>query len=197
MRTRLTEDDVKGVLARAEEIHSRSVEGHDSESILHAATEAGLPREAVEQALRERFDLFGEPPKVDDVVFARSSDDRHYVATVLGVTESGARVRFVKGGEATLPYSSLRPCPFLPGEELTVDWPWWGWWPVSVVSYDRDSQSVQVTDGWTEEWFSFDKIRLDPPKKHSAARRALFWTYAALGSVGAVVGAVATWLVMR
>lgn len=196
MRTQLTEDDIKGVLARAEEIHLRAV-SPSSADIVVAAEEAGLPREAVEQALRERFELFGEPPKVGELVFAKSTDERHYVAEVLAEAANGYKVRFAKGGESTVPLESLRPCSFLPGEEIVVAWPWWGWWPVTVERYDAKAQSVEVTDGWTNEWFGMDDVRLDPPKKPRSARRAVAWSYVALIASGGVVGAVVTWLLLR
>ncbi len=197
MRTQLTEEDIKGVLARAEEIYLKTSDSHDSDVVIRAAEEAGLPREAVEQALREQFELFHEAPAVGDLVFARSSDDHHYVAQVTAMSETGYRVRFLKGGESAMPLQSLKPCYFLPGEEVTVNWPWWGWWAVSVVSYDAESRQVQVSDGWNEEWFAMTDIRLDPPKKVGAVRKAQIWTYAALIACGATVSAIVTWLVMR
>ncbi len=197
MRTQLTDDDIKGVLARAEEIYLRTSDTHDSDVVIRAAEEAGLPREAIEQALREQFELFHEPPKAGDLVFARSSDDHHYVAEVIAETVSGFKVRFLKGGEASMPLQALKPCSFLPGEEVTVNWPWWGWWQVSVVGYSDTSRQVQVTDGWNEEWFAMTDVRLDPPKKPGQVRKAMIWTYAAVIAGSGLLGAVVTWLVVR
>jgi hypothetical protein len=196
VRAQLTEDDIKAVLARAEDIHLRA--GPPSgDDIMVAAEEAGLPREAVEQALRERFELFGEPPKVGDLVFAKSSDDRHYVAEVVAESPNGFRIRFAKGSESTVPLASLRPCSFLPGEEIVVNWPWWGWWTVTVEQYDASAKSVLVTDGWTNEWFAMSDVRLDPPKKPRSVRHALAWTYVALTASGGAIGALVTWLLVR
>jgi hypothetical protein len=194
MRTGLTEEDIREVLARAEEIHLLG-EPSSQVDIVRAAEEAGLPKEAVEQALRERF--FAEPPKVGDMVFAPSSDGRHYVAEVLAESGSSLKVRFMKGSEATVRADSLKPCGFLPGEEVSVDWPWWGWWGVSVVSYDKANKSVQVTDGWSEEWFSLDKVRLDPPKTPKAKRKAALWAYTVVGLLSGIGGAVVAWIVLR
>lgn len=198
MRTELTEDDIKGVLARAEEINLGTDASEDSDVVLLAAEEAGLPREAIEQALREQIGLFSESPKVDDLVFAKSTDDHHYIATVTAVIDNGFHVRFLKGGESKLPLQHLRPCGFLPGEELTVHWPWWGWWVVTVLNYDSESRRVRVSDGWgSEEWFSLTDVRLDPARKPKNKLKAMVWTYTALIGVSGIAGAVVTWLAMR
>ncbi len=197
MRTRLTEDETKGVLSRAEDIHLHSITGSDSDVVIRAAEEAGLPREAIEQALREQFDRFSEPLKVGDLVFARSSDERHYVAEVTGQTESGFKVRFLKGGEGIVALQHLRPCAFLPGEELVVNWPGWGWWKVSVVSYDAAARVVRASDGWYEKQFSIADVRVDPPKKPREVRRATMMVYVALLAGGSAIGALITWLMMR
>ena len=197
MRTQLTEDDIKGVLARAEEIHLGAGTGEDSNVVLLAAEEAGLPREAIEQALREQSKLFSEPPKPGDLVFAKSTDDHHYVAEVTASTDGGLQVRFLKGGESTIPLQHVRPCGFLPGEELTAHWPWWGWWDVTVLNYDAESRRVRVDDGWgTEDWFSLTDIRLNPPKPKKR-RRAIAWIYTTIIAVSGTAGAIITWLLMR
>ena len=116
MRTQLSQEELREVLARAEEIHSRNVETGDAESILRAAEEAGLPREAIEKALEERFGASREPAKPGELVFAESADGKHYVAEALSGDQRETKVRFLKGGEHTVPTANTRPASFLPGE---------------------------------------------------------------------------------
>jgi len=197
LKTQLTEDEIKGLLARAEEIHLGTSAGEDSDAVILAAQEAGLPREVVEQALREQFELFPEPPAPGDLVYAKSTDDHLYVAEVTANTDSGIQVRFLKGGESTVHLQHLRPTSFLPGEQLTVHWPWWGWWDVTVLNYDAESSRVRVDDGWGDEmWFPLSDVRLGPPKAKNK-RKAIAWRYATLIAASGTVGAVIMWLVMR
>ena len=106
-------------------------------------------------------------------------------------------MRFLKGGESTVHLQHLRPTSFLPGEQLTVHWPWWGWWDVTVLNYDAQSSRVRVDDGWgTEEWFPLSDVRLEPAKPKNQ-RKALALIYTAVIGASGLVGAVITWLVMR
>lgn len=89
---RLTDDELRDVLARAEEIQRAS--RHDEEmnaeleAVIGAAEEVGLARPAVERALRERLAL-SAPPAVGTLTFARSTDDKFYVAEVLSISTEG------------------------------------------------------------------------------------------------------------
>ncbi len=203
MAHQLSEIEIREVLARAEEIHARgggSASSMDSEAVLRAAEEAGLPREAVEQALRERLDLLEAPPNSGDLVFAKSSDGRYYVAEVVDSTERSIRVRFLKGGEHARAGSDLRPCRFLPGGRITVPWPGWGWWGCTIVSYDATKRKVKVYDGWSaEKTFPISEVRLDPSRRRGAMSRAKAYLWLAGVSLlaGGALGGLATWLLMR
>lgn len=200
VQSQFSEQEIREVLARAEQIHQGRSAESESEIVIRAAEEAGLPREAVEQAIRERFDIPAEIPKPGELVFARSSDGRYYVAEVLEA-EKGIRVRFSKGGEVNLTLQDLRPCNFLPGARVVCPWPDWGWWTCTVISYNVEKRKVKVTDGWgSYQTFSVGEIRLDPPQKklslftrfkESIATWGLDYLFAAL------VGAGIMWLVLR
>jgi hypothetical protein len=79
---RLTDDELRDVLERAEEIQRTSRSGEEMraelEAVIGAGEGVGLTRAAVERALREHLDL-GPPPVVGDRVFARSADGRYYL----------------------------------------------------------------------------------------------------------------------
>ena len=133
---RLTDDELRDVLARAEEIQHASRHGPawnaEVAAVISAAEEVGLSRRAVELALSERLNLPAAPPSVGSLAWARSKDGKFYVAEVLAIVDEGARVRFLGGSEYRLPLDQLRPCAFIPGERIVCNWPWWGPWTCTV-----------------------------------------------------------------
>ena len=201
---RLTDDELRDVLARAEEIQRASRSGEEMsaelEAVIGAAEEVGLARPAVERALRERFAL-SAPPKIGAQTFARSSDGNYYVAEVLSISPEGVRVRFLRGGEHLVTLDQLRPCAFIPGARVIVDWPWWGEWTCTVISYDAAGQSVKVNDGsgYTRT-FPIAEVWLDPPPDTavSGARKRVYATLLGAGAgLGALIGSILTALLMR
>lgn len=203
MRTELSQEELREVLARAEEIHSRTLESGGAEAIIVAAEEAGLPREAIEKALEERFGASRAPSKPGELVFAESADGMYYVAEVLSADESETRVKYLKGGERTVPTARTRPAEFLPGERIICPWPFWGAWTCIVISYDKTKKKIKVTDGWGEyQTFSIKDVYVAPPKTPKTKKqighvKALLWTYA-LGAVsGGGIAAWITWLLTR
>ena len=149
---RLSDDELRDVLSRAEEIQrsSRSVDTMQSEieAVIGAGEAVGLERVAIERALRERFDVSFTPPAPGSLVFAQSADGKFYVAEVVSSAADSARVRFLRGSEHSVTSEQLRPCAFLPGEKVIANWPWWGPWTCTVISYDAAKQKVKLTDGW-------------------------------------------------
>jgi hypothetical protein len=201
---RLTDDELRDVLTRAEEIQRAS--RHDDEmsaeleAVIGAAEEVGLARPAVERAIRERFALTA-PPKVGTQTFAKSADGNFYVAEVLSISTEGVRVRFLRGSEHLVTLDQLRPCAFIPGERIVCDWPWWGPWNCTVVSYDAVAQRVKVNDGsgYTKT-FPIADVWLAPPRNTGAskARTRVYVTLIGAGAgLGALVGSIITALLMR
>ncbi|MCB8932374.1 MAG: hypothetical protein M9921_09000 [Fimbriimonadaceae bacterium] len=207
MDTHLNEQQIREVLARAGEIqmeaHGPKADGTELESIVAAAEEAGLSRQAVLQALRERVHGGAEPAVVGDWVFAESADGKYYVAEVLEVAESSIRVRFVKGGERTVGPLATQPCTFLPGQRIVCQWPDWGWWTSTVISYDERQGSVSVSDGWgSMKEFPIAEVRLDPPRSPRLRTplprlRFFLWSLSAGIALGGLGGAFITWLLLR
>jgi hypothetical protein len=204
MRMRLTDSELSGVLARAEEIqnaaHGDGKMAESVESVVQAAEEIGISRTAVELALREQLGFEREPPEVGSSVFAKSADEHYYIAEVLASDSNSVRVRFSKGGEHTVGLHEFRRCQFVPGEKVVCPWPGWGWWTCTIVSYNADKQKVKVSDGWGQvRSFSVSELRLSPPKKSKGSSRAtLAWVLIGVGGLmGGAVGSVLTWLLMR
>ncbi|MDQ3697069.1 MAG: tudor domain-containing protein [Gemmatimonadota bacterium] len=202
---RLTDEELRDVLARAEEIQRASRHGHEMnaelQAVIGAAEEMGLARPAVERALRERLDLSVTPPEVGTLAFARSADGKFYVAEVLSISTDGVRVRFLRGSEHLVTLDQLRPCSFIPGERLVCNWPWWGPWTCTVVTYDAVKQRVKLSDGWGyTSTFPVAEVWLPPARKAEArgARARVYATLIGTGAgLGALVGSIITALLMR
>jgi hypothetical protein len=199
----LTEEQIVEVLSRAEEIHLREAladtTAGEFESVLRAAEELGLPRAAVERAIRERYGLPLEPPKQGDLAFAKSADGHYYVSDVVSVDSASARIRFVRGEEHSLPLHEVYPCAFLPGMKVVARWPFWGWSNVDVVSYNAAKKRVKVTDGWSDKTFSLADIRMQRPRPPKTTRRSkAYYAIFALGAIaGGAIGAIVTWFLTR
>ena len=195
----LGDDDFRSVLVRASEIEqSEEIRQADVEMLMAAAEEAGIPRSAVERALRERLLLPMKPPTAGQLTFVRSADDKYYVAEVLRASPEGFTVRFLRGSEHTVQLDDLRPCSFLPGERVVVNWPWWGPWTCTVLSYDMGARRVMVTDGWGETHdFPIGDVWLAPRKAHGSRRARLGAALAAAALAGAAIGSIVTSLFAR
>ena len=201
---RLTDDQLRDVLARAEEIQRESRYGDeisvDLETVIGAAEEMGLTRPVVERALRERLAL-SAPPRVGELTFAQSEDGKFYVARVLSISTEGADVRFLSGGEHYAALDQLRRCAFMPGEKVTCNWPWWGPWTCTIVAYDAVKQRVKVRDGWGEtKSFPVAEVWLNaaPKTRVSGSRTRVYATLVGAGAgVGALIASIITALLMR
>ena len=202
---RLTDDQLRDVLARAEEIQRTSWVGTDRnaelEAVIGAAEEVGLARPAVERALRERLDIFATPPTPGELVFAKSADGKFYVAEVLSLTADGVRVRFLRGSEHVVGADEVRPGSFIPGERIVCNWPWWGQWTCTVVAYDAAKQRVKLSDGWGDtKTFPAAEVWLPPARKVDAqgARGRIYATLIGAGAaIGAIGGSIVTALLLR
>ena len=191
----LTDSQVREVLARAEEIHLGG--SATSDSILRAAEEAGLPREAVEQALRERFQHLERPPSSGELVFAKSGDDYFYVAKVLEPLERGARVSFLAGGEHESALEELRHAPFTPGQRVTVNWPGFGWSPARITYYDAETGRVTVRGWAATETVSLADVRIEPLREERVVPRGINLGFVYGLVVGGAVTALVAWWISR
>ena len=198
---RLSDDELRDVLTRAEEIQ-RGARTADTmhaefEAVIGAGEAVGLSRVAIERALHERVDLVA-PPTPGSRVFAQSADGKFYVAAVVSGDEHSVRVQFLRGSEHTVTTEQLRPCSLLPGEKVIVNWPWWGPWKCTIISFDAAKQKVKLTDGWGDtksfplaEIWQNDRVVM-------SGKAALYAKWLGLGAAaGAALGSAITWLLMR
>lgn len=197
----LNQDQLRDVLARAEEIRLQrgiTPSQRDIEEVLSVAEEAGLDRESVLQAVRERLSVLGEPPKNGDRIFAKSSDGNYYVATVQDAKDGVLKVRFAQGGDHTVNAMDVRPCSFLPGQKVVCPWPSWGWWTCRVLSFDASRDELRVTDGWgSEEVFPVSNVRMAQESINPRVPGKLTaWLFTGLVAGGAI-GSALTWLFLR
>ena len=199
---RLSDDELRDVLTRAEEIQrsSRSVDTMQSEieAVIGAGEAVGLERTAIERAIRERFDVTTSPPSPGSLVFAQSADGKYYVAEVVSVSANDIRVRYVRGSEHTVTPDEIRPAAFLPGEKVVANWPWWGPWTCTVISYDAAKQKVKLTDGWGyTKSFPISEVWQSGRKPWSGRLRiAVTWLSVGIG-LGAAAGATLVTLLLR
>jgi hypothetical protein len=170
----LSDVELHETLERAREIASQSSTGGvpdtSGEAFLKAAEEVGIPREAILQALRERQSALGLSFEVGQTIFAPSVDGFWYPAEIVSLGQHTAEVQFVQGDRHTCALADLRPLALIPGRKLEVDWPHWGWWRVTVESYDPEAGTLSVTDGWSKKRFPISKTRL-PSKIASPAQK--------------------------
>lgn len=194
---RLSDDELKAVLARAEEIERASPRAQalraELEAVVGAGEAVGLSRSAVERAFLERTGIGVEPPGPGSLAFAESADGKYYAAEVLAVEPGAIHVRFLRGGEHVVAPDRVRPCSFLPGEKVVVDWPWWGPWTCTVVSYDADRGWVEVTDGWGDtRSFRIAEVWLNPSKPPTRRTRVTATLLAVGAGAGAIIGSIVT-----
>jgi hypothetical protein len=200
---RLTDDELRDVLARAEELDA-SRHGEPAraelERVIGAAAEVGLSRSAVERALRERLDLPLAPPEPGELAFVQSADGQYYVAEVVSYLPNGVRVKFLSGSEHIAAHDQIRPCSFIPGEKVMVDWPWWGPWECTVMSYDAARGRITANDGWGfTETFPIAEVWRAPKKRPAAgpAKTRAFALFGAGAGLGALLASIVAALLLR
>ena len=200
---KLSHEELRDVLARAEELDRADREGVERTAeiaaLIGAAEEVGLSRRAVERALAERLNLPLIPPVVGALVWARSADGKYYAAEVLSISDEGTQVRFLRGSEHRLSLDDLRACAFIPGERVACNWPMWGPWTCTVVAYDSVKQRVKLSDGWGDtKTFPVSEVWLAPARSDArSTRRRVYATLLGAGAAaGALIGSIITALLL-
>ena len=192
---RLTDEELRAVLERAEEIQRTARHGDawnaEVAAVLSAGEEVGLSREAVQRALGERVGLPAVALAGGTMVWARSTDGQYYLAEVVSSSEAEAHVRFLRGGEHRLAPDEMRIAAFLPGEKVMVDWPMWGPAECTVVAYDAPRQKVKLADSWGYvKTFPLAEVWRAPQRAVTAQRASSHtWIIVGSGTVGALLGA--------
>ncbi|MCH7905002.1 MAG: hypothetical protein IH944_10610 [Armatimonadetes bacterium] len=202
-RLDLSDEEVAAVVQRAHEIHSLEDRLDTSESqyeqYVKVAEEMGVPRDAMMQALNERFAFLEETLNEGDFVFAKSGDGHHYVARIDKVVDSGAHVKFLNGSEAAVGLHDLRKASFTPGSSLDFLSKDYGMFIRGrCVQFNSAAQTVTVS-AWGEEYtVPLHKVRIRKersPSKFNA--RALILMIALSAVAGGGIGAAIMYLIAR
>lgn len=193
----LTEEEVQPVLRRAIEIADSTPaeevrEGVSLESLYAAAEEAGVPRGAVELALRERLHVTPEQLQPGQRLFAPSADGHCYPATLVSVSETSATVRFENGGEHICRVWDLQQFSLVPGRKLEYNDKTWGWWGCEVVEYNEKKGLVTVYEGWSRKKVDLTKIRI--PRVKTKQERRISSIVARTAFIAGSLGLGAGWL---
>lgn len=172
VNNKLDEQAIREILVRAEQIHLGTTEQSEEDALLKAAEEAGLPRNAVEQALRERIAM--QANNQGDFIFAPGGDGKLYIAEVLSDQNGITRAKFLNGSEVTFPSDQAMTATFLPGSKVQANWPAFGWWTCTVLGYDKPNRLVRLSDGFgTEKTISLTELRqINPDSINPLIRRA-------------------------
>lgn len=196
---------VRDLIRRAQEIESQGLQlreqNEEAELFVRAAEEAGVPRDAAVQALRERLAIL-DSFEVGSKVFARSADGFAYIATVMGSESGRIRVRFLTGTEVRVPPEDIEEINLSPGSKLgyfTNSM----WWTGKVMRANLEGGSITLEQWGQEETVPLEKVRL--PRRSRATgepfdlkSNATLVAMAAVGLLsGGVVGALITWIIMR
>jgi hypothetical protein len=199
MEVRLSDEELAAVVRRAHEIHALQGRLEESRGSLGeyvaAAEEMGVPRDAMMQALNERFAFLNREVTPGMLVFARSSDGRNYAAKVVSADGDAVAVRFLNGGEGTVGRHELQEASFAPGAVYEYYSPMnMRYVRGSVVRYDQDAVGVTFNTWGIEETVSLAKVRTPHPNSKGVPA----WVWIAVAALGS--GAVATfvtWLIVR
>lgn len=201
MDVRLSDEELAAVVNRAHEIHSLQDRLEESKGSLdeyvRAAEEMGVPREAMVQALNERFAFLTREIEPGQLVFAKSGDGRHYAAKVVAVNKDAVAVRFLNGGDGTVGRHELQEASFAPGTDYEYHSPsYMMHLKASVVRYDRDAMTVTFNYWGTEETVPLSKVRTAKPRTPGKGMPPWVLNVVIAASSGAI-GALVMWLVMR
>jgi len=192
------------VLRRAQEIEAQSNlllrPDQEVDAFVKAAEEAGIARDAVMQALRERLGYVPEELAPDTQVFAKSADGAFYVAKVLEVKGRSVRVRFLSGSDHTVDITDVRSFSLSPGQKIQYLSPSYFMWVTGeLIRFNRDVGSVTGSCWGHEEVLTLDKVRMPKevaPKAGSDATKAAIIA-AVSGLIGTGIGAALMHLLSR
>lgn len=158
-------EDLGLLLERAEELNEDMstllLHRPEYKNLVDAAQEAGMSREAVLMALRERLEETAREFKEGEFVFAESDDHHWYAAKYLGMEGSRCKLRYMTGGEALVEPTKLRAFGLNPGKKVQCyNATNKTWTSAEVIRYNPDSHSVTVNYWYTEEVLPIERIRI-------------------------------------
>lgn len=194
----------ESVLRRAEEISADGSEllqdRPDLDSIVTAAEEAGMSREAVMIAIRERIAEMAAGIAPGDLAFARSPDGHWYPATCVEHARGRTKVRYLSGGEGTLDPGDVRPFEVSPGMVIQAfSQHYKTWVNAKVERFNPDSRSITARCWYEEDIFALERIRLKGKRAKTSLldKSNVILMTAIVGGAGALIGALVTFFVTR
>ncbi len=174
----LTEEELIQTFRRAEEIAEHLPDSSSPDNSLaqydlyiRTAEELGIPQAAILQALREKHFVPTENFKIGDIVFAPSTDNALYPATITRIDDEGqVIVRFVSGGDQSISSGDVRSLSLVPGRSIQVEYSaiYEGvtgmWQNVKIVAFDAESLTATVSWNTLEITAPLAKLRIPPAK---------------------------------
>lgn len=202
----MDDQTVRDLIRRAQEIESQGLRlrehTEEAEMFVRAAEEAGVPRSAAEQALRERLSAL-ESFTPGSKVFARSADGFAYIASVVGSEGGRVRVRFLTGTEARVPLEDIEEINLSPGAKMGY-FANSMWWTGKVLRANLEGGSITLEQWGQEETVPLEKVRLPRRARGEGLAGIELPRGGALAAIvattlvsGGVLGALITWILMR
>ncbi|MDI9638592.1 tudor domain-containing protein [Kamptonema cortianum] len=160
-----SDEEMSQILRRAQEIASSEQALLDDQQewrpIIDAAEEAGLNRDSVMAAIRERLAEQAIEHQPGEIVLAKSPDGHSYPAVFQSTKPSGVVVRYLTGGEGTVPITDIRPFSMIPGMKIDVlSNSYKMWLRAEVIRFNPDSRSITVNCWSSEEVLPLERIRI-------------------------------------
>lgn len=197
----ISDSELQGVIERAHEIggeYESLLEGHAARSYVSAAEEAGVPREAILEALRER--LYSDEATYDEgmLVFASNGEGWFVAAKVLEDRGSTVYIKVLAGTKTEVAKEDIRPLNMMPGGRIHFSY-YGSWQAGEITAYDNDARVVSVNYWGTKENKPLTDVRIkDMRGKRQMSEMARAWAYSAAAFLaGSGIGAFITWLATR
>lgn len=160
----LNQETIRTILLRAQEIDRESHVDPQNDpkfaSLVSAADEAGINKDSVIQALRERVAILSAEPEIGDKVFALSVDGDYHLAKFLGESGEYSSVEFYGGGTAKILSTMIKPFQMIPGAEVQVPWDRKKWVSGKVIDLDEENKWLYVEVDGISRYIDYDKVRI-------------------------------------
>ena len=163
--SRLSDEEIAAVVERAHEIselETRLKPGEsEMEQYVRVAEEMGVPREAMEQALKERFAFLEEKLDTGQIVFAKSGDGHFYLAKVKSAAEGRAQIKFMNGSDAVVGVHELQRATFTPGTQMDFYTKQYGMYIRGTCeAFNETAQTISLRAWGEMHSVPLDKVRL-------------------------------------
>lgn len=171
-------------------------------SYIDAAEEAGIPRQATIQALRERLvegkEEFNYTFQAGDFVLATTGDGFYNIARFDTITRAGAKVKFIGGATCEVGLQDLKSFNLVPGTKVMAQYSGM-WCNGELVSFNPDTNGVRINIWGTNIDTTLDQIRVkDARKEVPVTDQVKYWLYGTAAFLGgSVVGGAIIAAILR